>query len=176
MQRCSYFTTWIPRRKFKWNDRVLYFEPRIMIIWMCQRNRWKIPYVQSCCKARSKLNFFSIGHTGFRPRRAAPRRVASRRFALAITLAPVVGGGYQFPRQCDPPILPTTIKRLLSSNVYGYGAVITFPDLQRASRMDTAKANFTPSTLHIVRLACDIYYDNFCAQKRFTVIYARPWN
>jgi len=63
------------------------------------------------------------------PRRAAPHRVASHRFALAITLAPVVGGGYQFPRQFDSPILPTTIKRLLSSNVYGYGAVITFPDL-----------------------------------------------
>lgn len=76
---------------------------------------------------------------------AAPRRIAGPA-VLAITLASVVGGGYQFPRRCDPPILPTTIKRLLSSNVYGYSAVITcLPGLAaRLSRMDTAKANFTP--------------------------------
>lgn len=39
--------------------------------------------------------------------------------------------------------------------------------------MDTAKANFTPDTLHIVRPHGDVYYDNFYTQKRFTVIYIR---
>lgn len=137
---------------------------------ICQKNRRKILYVQSRCEAANWTFFFNRTHrVPAAPRRAAPVRTrynfsACCRWRISISAA------------VDPPILPTTIKRLLSSNVYGYGAVITFPDLQRGSRMDTAKANFTPNTLHIVRPARDVYYDNFCAQKRFTVIYARSWN
>lgn len=100
-----------------------------------------------CLVVYREIYIYAVNWTFFN--RTHTRRRIAGPAVLAITLASVVGGGYQFPRRCDPPILPTTIKRLLSSNVYGYSAVITcLPGLAaRLSRMDTAKANFTPDVL-----------------------------
>lgn len=41
--------------------------------------------------------------------------------------------------------------------------------------MDTGPGlNFTPGTLHIVRPARDVYYDNLYKRARFIVIYNEP--
>jgi len=130
-----YFTKWIPQHKV--NETIVFC---IFIgLWLveCVKGIGTKNLVHSVVlrgTQQIELFFNRIHWVPARPRRAASSRVALRWFALAITLVPVVGGGYQFSRQCDPPILPTAIKRLLSSNVYGYGAVITFPDLQYASQ------------------------------------------
>lgn len=138
-----------------------------IVVYLCRAGRYA---------ANWTFFFFSIERT------RAPGFAASR--ALAITLAPVVGGGYQFPRRCDPPILPTAHKTIIVAECIRlwrrYNPSRTCSVRARSSRMDTpAKANFTPRRFiytHCARSARDIYYDNFYTQKRFAVIYIRSWN
>ena len=127
---------------------------------MCQRNRQKIPYIQSCCEARSKLNFFSIGYTGFGP--AAPRRVASRRVASVRTR-------YNFSACCrwrisisaavrpadiadhhKTIIVVECIRLWRRYNLSGFAVCLTGWTWPRLT--------LHPNTLHIVRSTCDVYY------------------
>lgn len=115
---CNSIAKQILLRSF--DEIILYFfESRISYIH--QRNLFKSDLVQSIV-----ANWiFSIGHT---PRFAASRRVVPSSDTARYNFS--VGCRWRisiFAAQCDPPILPTTIKRLLSPNVYGYGAVISFP-------------------------------------------------
>lgn len=78
-------------------------------------------------------------------------------------------GGGRYEGGIYPPILPTTIKRLLSPNVYDYGAVITFPESRRASRRWTLpRLTLRPAlyTLYVQLTALqpsDVYYDDLYA-------------
>ena len=125
-----------------------------------------------------ELFFNRIHWVPARPRRAASRRVESRCVALVRTR-------YNFSACCRwrisifaavrPADIADRHKTIIVVECIRLWRRYNLPGLAVCLTGWTwPRLTLHPNTLHIVRSACDVYYDNFCVQKRFTVIYACP--